>query len=328
MSQPLRSASVKVALGCGAHLVLLAALAFGIDQLTSAQLPRELRLYVVLPAALLLTVGLSNVWSLAGGHGRGHGSRAALLARARTGEPPPQDGPIVITGIVRAEGATLRAPISGVECVAYQYRLYTSQWLPGQKHRELPIFWGYACRPFRLDTPRQAYRVVAVPQLADAPVQHQASDARARANAYVAATRYEPKRALAGLASATVTMFGELIAEPSGDVRRDWQAPDVSFGIDELLMEEIVVPIGATVSVSGRWSIERRAIVPGQIDEGGLGVTLVTGPAEALGQSGASELPSSALSVTVMAAVSLLLGAGLVWLSRSGQIADWWRAQR
>jgi hypothetical protein len=318
---------VKVGLGCVAHLVVLAAVAVFVDQLTSAHLPQELRLFVVVPAALLLTVGLSNLWTLARGYGRGDASRAAILERARTGEPPQQDGPIAATGVVRAEGGTLRGPISGVECVAYQYRLYTSQWLPGSRHREVPIYWGYASRPFRIDSPRHAFRVMAVPRLADEATQHDSSESRERVKAFVAATRYEPKRAFVGIASAAAAMFSELVTEPSGDVRRDWQAADVNVDINTLLMEEIVVPVGATVSVSGRWSTERRAIVPGEIGEGELGVTLVTGTAEELGRGGSSELPSSALSVAVTATLLLLAGAVLVWLSTTGQIAEWWRTQ-
>ena len=210
--------------------------------------------------------------------------------------------------------------------MAYQYRLYTSQWLAGSDHREAPIYWGYASRPFRIDSPRHAFRVMAVPQLADEATQHDSSESRARAKSYIAATRYEPTRALAGVASAAAAMFRELITEPAGDVRRDWQAADVRIDIDTLLMEETVVPVGATVSVSGRSSAERCAIVPGEIGEGELGVTLVTGTAEELGRSGSSELPWSALSVAVTAAVLLLAGAALVWLSTTGQIAEWWGA--
>jgi hypothetical protein len=316
---------VKVGLGCATLLVLLAAVAFFVDQLTSSHLPRELRFFVAVPASLLLTLGLSNLWTLARGYGQGDASRAAVLKRARAGEPPRQDGPVAATGVVRAEGDPLRGPISGIECVAYQYRLYTSQWLPGGKLREVPIYWGYACRAFRIDSPSQAFRVIAVPQLADKATQHDSSESRQRAKAYVAATRYEPKRAIAGIASAAAAMFSELVTEPSGDVRRDWQAEDVNVDIDELLMEETVVPVGATVSVWGRWSAERGAIVPGALGEGELGVILATGTAEELGRGGSSELPSSVLSVAVTAVLLLLAGAALVWLSTTGQIAEWWR---
>lgn len=318
---------MKAGLGCAALVMVLAAVAAFVDRLTSAHLPPELRFFVVVPTALFLTGGLSNLWSLARGYGQGARSRAAVVSRARAGEPPAEDGPIVATGVVRAEGLTLHAPISGSECVAYQYRLYTSQRVAGGKYQVTPIYWGYASRPFRLDTPKYAFRVMAMPRLADPATQHESTESRARAQAYVAATRYEPKQALVGMASAAAAMLGELVNEPAGDVRRDWQLAGVDIDIDKLRLEEIVVLVGATVSVSGRWSAERRAIVPGEMSEGQLGVTLVSGAAEELGRGGASELPWSPLSVAVTAALLLLVGAAGVWLSITGQIAQWWRAR-
>ena len=124
----------------------MAAVAVFIDQLTSAHLPREVRYFVAGAASLFLTAGLSNLWILARGYGQGERSRAAILDRARVGEPPPEDGPFVATGVVRAEGGTLRGPISGTQCVAYQYRLYTRQRLPDTNHREVPILLGL-CLP-------------------------------------------------------------------------------------------------------------------------------------------------------------------------------------
>lgn len=315
---------MKAGLGCIAHLVAMAVVAVFVDQVTSPHLPREARFFVAGAAGLFLTAGLSNLWTLARGYGQGDRSRAAILERARMGEPPPEDGPFVATGVVRAEGATLRAPISGVECVAYQYRLYTSQWLPNSKYRELPIYWGYASRPFRIDSPAQTFRVIATPRLGDKATQHTSTESLERAKAYAAATHYEPKRGFVGIASATAAMFSELVAEPAGDVRRDWQAADVNLDINSLLREEIVVPVGATVSVSGRWSSERRALVPGAIGDGELGVTLVTGAAAELGRDGSSELPWSAASVAVTGVLLLLMGGALVWLSTNGQIAQWW----
>ncbi|HUR95858.1 MAG TPA: hypothetical protein VMY76_14845, partial [Gemmatimonadales bacterium] len=163
---------MKLGLGCLFQLLALAGVAALVDQLTRTQLPPDLRWVIVGAAALCLTLGLSNLWSLLRGYGQGERSRSAVLERARTGQPPPQDGPFVVTGVVRAEGEPLRAPLSGVECVAYQYRLYTSQWLPGSKHREVPIYWGYAARPFRIDAASQSFNVIAVPQLGDTPTPH------------------------------------------------------------------------------------------------------------------------------------------------------------
>ena len=76
---------MKASLGCLAHLVAMAAVAVFVDQLTSAHLPREVRFFVVAAAALFLTAGLSNFWTLVRGYGQGERSRAAILERARDG---------------------------------------------------------------------------------------------------------------------------------------------------------------------------------------------------------------------------------------------------
>ena len=316
---------MKTGAGCVVLLVVLAVVSYVIDQTTNPHLPSELRFFVAVPAGMVLTLGLSNIWMLLRGYGQGEASRAAILERAVTGMPPERDGPIVVTGVVRPEGGTLRAPISGVECVAYMYRLYRKQGLRRTRYREVPIYWGYASRAFRLDSPGHAYRVMAFPQIADRPNQYTSPDARERARAYVAATSSEPMDALMGVASSAASIFKEIVNEPSADTRRDWRAANASVDFDKLHMEENSVPVGATVSVSGRWSAERGAIVPGVAAEGQLGVTLVVGPAERLGESGASELPSSVLSVALTGVVMIALAGATVWLAISGRIAEWWR---
>ena len=317
---------MKLAVGCAGFLLALAVVTLFVDRLAGAALPPELRYFVVGAAGLCLTFGLSNAWSLMRGYGRGSRSRGAVLERARRGEVPVQDGSIVVTGTVRAEGQTLRAPLSGAECVAYQYRLYYLRRRSKGGPDEVPVYWGYACRPFRVDSPTRAFRIVAVPQLGDDAAPHDSTESKARAKSYVASTRFEPMQAMAGVLSTVATTFKELRTEPSGEVRRDWRAEGNERDVDSLLMDETVVPVNATVSVSGRWSAARQAIVPGELSEGALGVTLVTGDAEKLGTGGASELPWSAWRVALTGALFLAAGAALVWLSITGRLAEWWRA--
>jgi hypothetical protein len=316
---------VKTGLGCVALLVALAVVTYFVDRETQAHLPSDLRFWVAVPAGVLATLGLSNIWMLLRGYGQGDKSRTAVLERARTGLPPDRDGPIVVTGIVRAADGRLRAPISGTACVAYLYRLYSVQLGRGRRRDEVPVYWGYAFRPFHIDSPSHAYRVIAFPQMADDSDEHESAESRERAKAYVAATRFEPMQAMMGMASSVAAIFKEIVTEPSGETRRDWRAESATVDLDKVHIDENVVPIGATVSVSGRWSVERGAIVPGTIGEGQIGVTLVKGPAENLGQGGASELPSSPLSVAVTAVVMLSIAGAIVWFTTTGRVAEWWR---
>ena len=86
------------ALGCLAHLVALALITALVDEATAASVPAALRPWLALVAGAMFTFGLSNVWTLARGYGQGESSRRALLRRARAGQPPSQDGPILATG--------------------------------------------------------------------------------------------------------------------------------------------------------------------------------------------------------------------------------------
>ena len=115
---------MSTALGCLAHAALVGLLTMAIDGFTGQAVPPVLRPWAALVAAALLVLGASNLWHLLRGYGRGDASRDVLLARARTGEPPSGGGPMVVTGVARCDGPPLRAPLTGTECIAYQYRMY------------------------------------------------------------------------------------------------------------------------------------------------------------------------------------------------------------
>jgi hypothetical protein len=244
-----------------------------------------------------------------------------LLSRARTGEPPPEDGPVVVTGAARPLGAPLRAPLSGVECVAYQYRMYyrTSD-QSERRRRTVPVYWGHACRPFRIDTAGRAIRVMAVPRLADEAARLGAPEEVERARQHVGAARFEEVGGdLLGALGTAFERAGEMFADEDGESRRDWRRKGDDRDPSSLVLEEAVVPVGATVTVAGHWSTDRQAVVPSSGDAGPGTVTVVTGPPERLARS-AHALPSSAWSVLVAATLLTGLGAGLVWLAVGGHL--------
>jgi hypothetical protein len=301
------------ALGCVAHLALLGAVFLATREVVAPHVEPHLRPWIAAASAVLLTLGLSSFWSLARGY--------ALLARAATGEPPAADGPVVVTGAARPLGPPLRAPLSGVECVAYQYRMYyrTSD-RSERRRRMVPVYWGHACRPFRIDTAGRAIRVMAVPRLADEAARRAAPDDVERARQHVGATRFEEVGGdLLGALGTAFERAGEMFADEDGESRRDWRRKGDDRDPSSLLLEETVVPVGATVTAAGRWSTDRQAVVSSSGDAGPGTVTVVTGPPERLARS-AHELPSSAWSVAVAATLLTGLGAGLVWLAVSGHL--------
>ena len=309
------------ALGCLAHLVALAALSLGASHAIAPHVTPSVRPWVAFTAAVSLTLGLSSFWSLARGYGRGHASRRVLLERAVSGEPPPEDGPVVVTGVARPLGPPLCAPLSGSLCVAYQYRMYYRTWGQSERRRRtVPVYWGHACRPFRIDTAGRAIRVMAVPQLADEAARLGAPDDVARARQHVDATRFEEVGAdLLGALGTAFERAGEMFADADGESRRDWKRAGEDRDPSSLLLEETVLPVGASVTAVGQWSTDRQAIVPASGDAGPGTVTVVTGSPERLARA-AHALPSSPWSVAVAASLLTALGAGLVWLAVTGRL--------
>ena len=73
---------------------------------------------------------------------------------------------MVVTGVARCDGPPLRAPLTGTECIAYQYRMYRKLRTDAEQGtRTEPIWWGMACRPFVVDAGRRAVRVAAIQPL-------------------------------------------------------------------------------------------------------------------------------------------------------------------
>jgi hypothetical protein len=308
------------ALGCLAHLGLVGVLTMVIDRMTGAEVNPVLRPWVGLVAAVLLVLGASNFLQLLRGYGRGDAARGTLLARATTGEPPADGGPMLVTGRVRPDGPPLRAPLSGTECVAYDYRLYKRTWMGSRSGHRTTVYWGgYACQPFMVDTGARAVRVGAMPDFVDAPNRDKTDDTIGRARAYLQATRFE-EIAGAEIVSLFGTMLGDRVGEAQAGVRRDWHRANASPDPATLRLEEHTVPVGATVSVAGYWLPERRALVPEPGGLGGSPVTIVTGGPEALLRR-TTALPSSAISVAVFGVLLLALGAALVWVANAGYLA-------
>lgn len=317
------------AAGCLAHVAAIGLLATGVGRAIAPHVPEAARFWIAAAAALPLVLGLSSFWSLARGYGRGDASRSALLRRAATGEPPAGDGPIVATGRARPLGAALRAPISGVECVAYAYRMYdrASESEHERRRRLVPVYWGYASRPFRVDCDARALRVLAVPRLADTARRCSAPDDVERARGYAAAARFEERGGgLAGVLGTALELSGEVFGDEDGESRRDWKKAGEERDPGTLSLEETVVPVDARVTVAGRWSAERQAIVPGPGDPAVGAVTVVRGGPEGLGAAHA--LPSSPASVAVAATLLTAAGAAIVGLALTGRLATLLEAVR
>ncbi len=310
-----RSRSSTAKSGCFALAILFAAVAIVSDRLIGSALRPDVRIWIDLAAALLLTLGLGSVWALVTGYGRGTDSRDAIVRRVSEGRKPSADGPAIATGVVRPLDGSLRAPISGIECVAYLYRMYYQTRSPGSRGpTDIPVYWGMASRPFRLDTATLTTRVIAIPHLADAARRRQTPDDVERATQYVGTTKFKSLSGSLGPLDTAVQLAQKIQNNEDGKARQDWKRAKVNRDPGELILEETVLAIGVTASVAGPWSMEKDAIVSASDAVVGKGVTAVTGLPEQL-LALETVVPKSLFSYALTALILLALGAGVLWLA-------------
>ncbi|MCC7200874.1 MAG: hypothetical protein IT483_15290 [Gammaproteobacteria bacterium] len=299
----------RLLLGCLAYMVVFAAIAWLLERRFGPQLLAAARPWLTLAATLLLTLGLATLYGLVTGHG-GVGSREQLLARAATGQLPDADGLIVGSGRVRATGPTLRSPITGTECVAYLYRMYFVVRPESFRREQIPVYWGIASTPFVLDTASVAIPVHAVPQIDGAHPRLDSALHQQRLRDYLATTQPIEATGLLGAVASAGDIFGDLSTVRS-PYRRDWKHSGGDRDPGTLLVEELVLPVGATVSVSGQWSVTQRAIVPPGGGLAGARTIAVVGPPEALSVN-ASALPVSRGGTVAWAVALLGLGVAVL----------------
>ena len=135
--------AASMAIGCLGIVAVCGGIGYGALQylpLPPGGDPTVTRIFAVL-VGCLGGLGLSSVWSLVFGHGRGGGTRGPLHARARSDAPPEDGQPIIATGVVRAD-RPLTSPLGGVACAAYDYRMFRRTGT-GSKTNEVPVYWGY-----------------------------------------------------------------------------------------------------------------------------------------------------------------------------------------
>lgn len=312
MSTHLAGRLARTAVGCLGYTVVCVVLAGAIDRWVGGRVVPGARPWLGAAAALCFTLALGVVWSWVMRLARGGESRPAILARAAAGDLPASDGPAVVSGRVRPSGAPLHAPLSGTACVAYMYRMYYETEAPTRRRRiEVPVYWGFACRPFLVDTPAHAVRVLAVPRLVDTPQRRGTAEDAERARQHVAATRFEEASGLLGAAATAFATAGTMFCTDDGEERRDWKATGTARDPGTLLLEETVLPVGASAAVAGAWLSERRAIVPSTDASGSPVVTVTTGPVETL-LSKADVAPPSGTSAFAWTLVLLGLGVGIL----------------
>jgi hypothetical protein len=313
MAQQKNSSITSVAIGCIGLIALAAVLSRVTYQWLEPTLP-ELRLGVAVASAICFALAISSAGSLLFGYGRGSRSRGGVLRRARSTETPEDGAATLATGVVRALTMPLTAPLSGKRCVSYVYRMCALVRGRGSQPNIVPVYWGYASRPFALDGPVRRVPVLAVPELKCPVSREESDDAVARAREYVRTTTFERTGTTPlGTLGAVFDQFRETLTDADGVVRRDWRRDGPDADPADLILEETILPIDVEASVHGPWSSSKGAIVA----PGGLlaqtHVTAALGPPERQLDTLNVEHSTTAYIVTMILLAAL--GAGIIWFA-------------
>lgn len=203
---------------------------------------------------------------------------AAILARP---EGLPQDGKrVAIAGTIEPTGEPLRAPLSGQECVVYDYSISHVPKPPpligkmknaNSQPSEMIDRSGMAMAPSIIRTGLREVRLLAFPAMegfADSVLKDGTIE---RARNYIAATKFQKQ----SVASA-MGQVAKVIEDRSGSLRVDWKMTSHEE-LENSRFSERVVPPGVKACVVGLYSAQENAIVP-QADTGG--VSLIRGSRE------------------------------------------------
>ncbi len=307
---PSASSPSGVLSGCLSLIAVWALLSIGTYILLAPVHAPWQRVGLTLLSSLFLTLGLSSFKGLVLGESGGDRSLKALIRRTREGEPPRDGEPAVAEGVVRPLSSPLTAPLSGVACAAYWYKMYYMGRTSGHRPAQIPVYWGYACRPFSIDSRAARLRVLAVPLPLHDAEPREGQDAIERARRLVETTDFKPMAQVLEVGS-VFEMAHDIFGDEDGEVRRDWKREGDERDPQTLLLEETLLPVGAAAAVHGMWSAERGAMV----SEGGLGtfVSVTLGGSEGLGRAGS--LGHSTRTFWIAATIYTAIGIALVWFA-------------
>ena len=187
-------------------------------------------------------------------------------------EQPVDGATIAVAGTIRPLGEALLAPFSRRRAVLYSFEIEHENPSTRGDMRDVKDFSGFALTPSVIDSMRGAVKLLCYPQLEAVPKETITSpDAITNAQEYIAGTQWTSM----GLNPAAIYReVKDLLTDDDGYVRKDWRMGEPPDLQQATLREEIVAP-GTQVFAIGKWSAEKRGLVP----DAGVPARLVAGDA-------------------------------------------------
>jgi hypothetical protein len=194
-------------------------------------------------------------------------SEEKLLLRS-VSQPVLQDGKrVVAMGTLVPLGDTLRAPLSGRECVAYEYQIEHDG--TDANHQPIPVrdYWGMGRSPAAIDTPAGPIRILGYARIEEGFDVLQGEDDYRRAEAYVRATAFRHPDRGGERAGSLAEPFDTESDRFLDDLCADPAHTGVSLKGEEtdvrrLRLTERRLEPGTAVCAAGRYSAGQQALVP------------------------------------------------------------------
>ncbi len=188
---------------------------------------------------------------------------AAIIARP---EGPARDGErVAIAGTLEPIDAVLKAPLSGAECVLYDYEISHIPELPAfvgkaknQNSQPSPVIdrSGMAMAPVVIRSGLREVRLLAFPGIEGFAWSKLGEGTVERARGYIAATKFEDQSILD-----VPKQLARVTDDRSGCLRVDWKGSSYEQ-LENSKFEERRVARGAKACVIGLYSAKDNAIVP------------------------------------------------------------------
>jgi len=185
-------------------------------------------------------------------------SERSILLAADSGTPPPDGKWVAVSGHIHSM-QSLRAPFTGEDVVAYQYKISRHE-RSGKSSTEVTYYEGKALVPSTIATRHGTVRLLSVPTFDLPPATFpRYQDAVANANAYISATTFEtkhtPKEQRIGM--------DEEHADDDGNFKVDKRKfVETDVDINGMQLSEQHVKQNAVVCAFGLYSQQRGGLIP------------------------------------------------------------------
>ena len=266
--------------------------------------------WVAVIAGFLMAVVIGTLRNAIAAAGDARRVRRAVEPGAFMGQQPADGETIAVAGTIRPLGDALLAPFSCRRAVLYSFEIEHENPAMRDEMRQVKDYSGFALTPSVIDSMRGAVKLLCYPQLEAVPKEEiTAPDAIANAQAYIANTQWTP---MEGLNPAAIYReVKDVLTDDDGQVRKDWRMGDPPNIHNATLTEQIVAP-GTQVFAIGKWSAEKRGLVP----DNGVPARLVAGDARKVLKSLRAKMLGNLFGASVF---GIVINAALYFVVKYGK---------